>query len=115
MKEDILKTILYLLIVFWGAPTLYFLTSTSLSKEEFKRKAIRIYPITLFILLGITMIIYGVEETTNSIGYAFGRLVFYVFSFVVLCVVFFLVIMILLGNWGMLFNDIRNYIKRKRK
>jgi len=80
MTEDMLMTIWYLSLMFLGLPTLYFLSSSGSEREENKKRALKIYPVCIFSILLITVLIYGVNKTKKAIGHAFGEFVFFVFN-----------------------------------
>ncbi len=80
MREDILMTIWYLSLIFLGLPTVNFLSISGSEWKENKKRALKIYPVCVFSILLITVLIYGVNKTKKAIGHAFGEFVFFVFN-----------------------------------
>lgn len=112
MGEAILKTMFYLAVILLGLPTVYFLSST---EPINKSKARKIYALSLFLIMLITVLIYGVNDTKKTIGYAFGDFVIFIFYAVIVLGLMTLIILLFLGNWKMLFDDMKRKLMRKRK
>lgn len=112
MTEEILNTLFYLFVVLWGIPTIYFTTSTNLSRKEMKSLAIKIYPALLFLILLITVLIYGVKRTKKAIGYAFSEAIFLIFFSVIIYGFFFVILILFLSNWKLMFERIQKKFKR---
>lgn len=113
MNEDILNSIFYLSLVLLGLPTIY-LTTSSKESSELKKQALKIYPVMLFLILGITFLIYGVENTKRAIGNAFGDVIFYLFFTIVLLLACLLILFLLLANWSMVLDEIKRYLKKNK-
>jgi len=112
MNNEILNTIFYLGIVLLGLPTIYFTTSSK-DSSDLKRLATRIYPIVLFLIIGIIFLIYGVDNTKRAIGYAAGEAIFYLFFTIIFLIICILILLVLLTNWKMIFEEIQYYFKKK--
>lgn len=115
MHTDVLNTMFYLLIILLGIPTAYFLSSSGSSSEKNKRRALKVYPLALFLVILITILLYGVEETKRAIGHAFGNSIIFLFYAILILGLIIIALMLLLGNWKMLFNDMKRKLMRKRK
>jgi uncharacterized membrane protein len=67
----------------------------------------------LFLIIGIIFLIYGVDNTKRAIGYVAGEAIFYLFftiTFIIICIV---ILLALLTNWKMIFEEIQQYLKKK--
>lgn len=114
MTQSILNTMFYLMVVLWGIPTIYFGTSTTLSNREMKKQAIRIYPALLFLVLLITVIVFGVDNTKKAISYAFGEVIFFIFFTVIIIGLIGMVLLLMLGNYRYLFEELKRKLNRKK-
>lgn len=116
MISDILQTIYYLALVFIGLPTIYLLSSSSPSNET-KKRALKIYPLSLFIILFITVLIYGVDKTKIAIGHAFGDFVFFVFYVVIgfLLIVLSIIAFIYVLNMDAVLDKVKQLVRRFKK
>lgn len=112
MTEEILNTLFYLFVIIWGIPTIYFTTTTSLSQKEIKKLAIKIYPALLFLILLITVLIYGATKTKRAIGYAFAEATFLIFYSIIIYGFFFIILILLLTNWRLIYDRIKKRFKR---
>ncbi|EQB92806.1 hypothetical protein [Elizabethkingia anophelis] len=106
------NTIYYLLLFLWGIPTLYLLSSNTLTKSEIKKKALWIYPSMLLLTIFICMVIYGREKTKRAIGYFISETLEFIIlaiigiSFMIFCILMFLL------NWNMVFQELKKFIKK---
>ena len=113
MKEDILTTMFYLAVVFVGMPTLYYLTTTEELNRKRKNNAFLIYGCAVFIIILIPVLLYGAEKTQRAIGSGLGDLVMFLFYTAIIIGLMILLILLFLGNWGMLFKDLVAKIRKK--
>ena len=115
MIEDILTTMYYLAFVLIGLPSIYFLSSSS-SNKEIKGLAIKIYPLAMFLLLLITVLIYGESATKKAIGYAFGSFIFFLFNAALGfgLMILLIVVIVYIFNLGHLFNSIKKKLSSKQ-
>lgn len=115
MYTDILNTMFYLLIMLLGIPTVYFLSSSGSSSEKNKSRALKIYPFALFLVILITILLYGVDDTKRAIGHAFGESVAFLFYACLILGVIIIALLLLLGNWKMLFDDMKRKLMKGKK
>lgn len=113
MKEDILTTMFYLAVVFLGLPTLYYLTTTEQLDRKRKNRAFLIYGCAVFIIILIPVLYYGAQNTERAIGSGLGDLVMFLFYTAIIIGLMILLILLFLGNWGMLFKDLVAKIRKK--
>jgi len=116
MINEILQTIYYLTLVLIGFPTICLFASSS-PPNELRKRALRIYPISLFLILFITVLIYGVDKTKNAIGNAFGDFIFFVFYAVLGLILILIMIIgtIYILNMDVLFEKIKKFTRRLKK
>lgn len=116
MKEDILMTIWYLSLVLLGLPTIYFLSSSGSESVENKKKALKVYPASLFLVLLITVLIYGVQDTKKVVGQAFGDFVFFTFYTVIgiVLIIILIVFVLYLLNLEFVFESLKKSFKKNR-
>lgn len=116
MIDEILQTIYYLALVLVGLPTIFLFASSS-PPNELKKRALKIYPISLFLILFIAVLIYGVDKTKNAIGNAFGDFIFFVFY---AALGFILIVIMIIGtiyilNIDVFFDKIKQITRRLKK
>ncbi len=108
---DVLYKIL--MVVIWVLPAVYFLTNNKLETKEIKKRAVIYYLIVIFISILITGLFYGFDKTFKTIGNSFSHWLSIAFWGVVIIIVFGVILLLLLGNWRMLFDELRRKFRKK--
>lgn len=113
MKEDILTTMFYLAVVLFGLPTIHFFMLAESFEKKQKNQALVVYGCAVFLIILIPVLYYGAENTQRAIGSALGDLIMFLFYATAGMGLIILLILLFLGNWGMLLRSLMDKLKKK--